>query len=66
MVDFSNDEFMLVRTRDKAVIINRLFLTASGISNIPCDAHRTNEPLAKSVIEQLDSEKSGRVSFGKV
>ena len=65
MADIRNDEFMLVRVSDKKVIIPRLFLSEQGISEVPCFANTHNAQLALSVNGWLESEKAGRVSFGK-
>jgi hypothetical protein len=60
----SEDEFMLVRKRDNAKVIGRLFLTETGISQTPCFAHTENRELAFFVNRTLDSESRASVSFG--
>jgi len=65
MITVQDDEYMLVRIKDNAVVINRLFLTDTGISQRPCHAEKENEELAKCVNGWLEREKAGRVSFGK-
>jgi hypothetical protein len=59
-----DDEFMLVRKKDNAVIIPRLFVGGNGISSRPQSANKENKELASSVMSWLESERAGRVSFG--
>ncbi len=62
-----DDEYMLVRRRDNAVIINRLFLSETGIAGTPVMATRgENLDLARQVHGWLQSETSNRVSFGRL
>jgi len=66
MVKFHEDEFILIRTRDGAKIIERLFLTEEGFGQTPHDSERENKQLAQAILGWLESEKTGRVSFGKI
>jgi len=62
-----DDEYMLVRKKDNAVIINRLFLSDNGLSSMPAMAEQgDNKELANSVNKWLESERAGRVSFGVI
>lgn len=66
MSDLHPDEFMLVRIRDGAVIIPRLFLSKNGIGQTPVDAVRGgNHTLAHRVWTWLSADDRGHVSFGK-
>ncbi|MEQ1668408.1 MAG: hypothetical protein ABL868_08155 [Sulfuriferula sp.] len=61
------DEYMLVRKKDSAVIIKRLFLSESGLSISPFGAERgDNEQIALILRGLLESEAGKRVSFGKL
>jgi hypothetical protein len=62
-----SDEYMLVRKKDSAVVLDRLFLSESGLSTSPVGAERgENEQLAFILRGWLESESAGRVSFAKV
>jgi len=59
-----NDEYMLVRKSDNAVVISRLILDDNGISTMPVMAQRgENKDLANSIHGLLESERAKRVSF---
>lgn len=61
-----NDEFMLVRKSDNAVIISRLILD-EGISTMPVMAKRgEHQSFAELVKTYLAQEKGQRASFGKL
>lgn len=64
-INYHEDEFCLIRIRDGARIVSRLFLTDNGFGS-PWDASvGYNSNLAQTVNGRLESEKNGKVSFGK-
>lgn len=61
-----DDEYMIVRKRDGAEIVSRLFLTDTGCADNPVSAIHENKQIARSLNNALACEKSGWVSFGKI